>query len=254
MYDIDIIIPSWKKPELLRVMIPFLKSSLTTNSRIIIVLNEVDPASKKILDSHNIIHIDRENNIGPSSVDYALPIIDSKYVVNANNDMIFAPGWDRVLIDTLEEYYPATASCLYLENNGPLFFRDNIGPFNVVTGNKFLSNFSKGKYNHLKKVYSVAHPIICRTEDYKAVNGYSDNFDKEWISCFGRGLDYHFAWRLLQLNKDYRFIMNPKAVVFHGSSLTRIAVEKEGPRNVFESKTGILPKDFVASIRNLKEV
>jgi len=72
-----IIMPSWKSPELLKLSIPSLINS--TNSKIIIVLNEIDEESKKIVEENNIVYISRKDNLGPSSVDLALNLVHTKW-------------------------------------------------------------------------------------------------------------------------------------------------------------------------------
>lgn len=251
MNTLTILMPSLRTPELLELSIPSLLNSLTVDdAKIIVILSEADDESKRVLDRYKVYHIDRENNIGPSAIDYALPFLDSKYVTCVNSDMFFAPRWDRVSIETVERFYPASCSCVYIENNGP-WYCDNIGPFCKETEERFLLNVKSDKYNQYKMRYGFSWPITIKTEDFISIGGVFDNFDQDWIDVNGRGGDTHLAWRLKKLNDNYRFIINPKAIVFHGVGLTVSKTSSKGlgrGHEVFQRKTGISMNSFIKSI------
>jgi len=222
MRDIAMVIPCWKSPELLEICIPSLLRSITTDSEVIVVLNEADDRSKLILDELKVKHIDRVDNNGPSAVDYAIPYIKEqnfKYVSNINSDMVFQVGWDKIVIDTLEKNKPCTVSLTLVEpvNNGIHVVFDNLGVFTSPTISERFNDKLKS-YKSYDAVY-YSHPITCLTKDYLAVNGYSDNMNQIWIDVKGRGLDDDFPFRLLKLDPNYKFIRSGKAFVYHGISL-----------------------------------
>lgn len=247
MNKLTILMPSWKTPNLLELSIPSLINSIT-DAKIIVILNEADQKSIDILDNYKITHIDRNDNIGPSAVDFALDLVNTEYIALVNSDMFFAPNWDKICIETIEKYYPATCSCAYIENKGT-WFKDNLGQFNKNTKDKFLNNVKNGKYNY-KMRYGNPHPLVIRTEDYKKIGGISNNFDQKFIESRGRAADDYIIWQLHQLNNSYKFIINPKALVFHGVSLTELKFkDRIHMGDLFQNKTGLTQKKFYKMIK-----
>ena len=254
MRDIDILIPSWKCPDLLKVCIPHLKSSISVDCKIMVVLNEADQESIEYLDSEGIFHIDEKDNLGPSAVDLAIPHIDSKYVLNANTDMIFHSGWDKDLINIIENNYPCTASCGLVEPHGP-WICDNLGSFtDPETAVRFHEKMDAGHYSLPRRICEN-HPILCRTDDFLVMDGYSDELDPEWIDLKGRGLDVYFAWKLWRMDNDYKFISSGESFVYHGSSLNSKGVPKIGsPGSAFSGRSGMTQKEFYTIINYWSEV
>lgn len=257
MRDIAMLIPCWKSPELLKVCIPSLLKSITTNSEIIVILNEADKPSIKYLDSIKIRHIDKKRNFGPGAVDFAIPYIKKqkfKYISNINSDMVFQNGWDKLVIDMLEANYPCSVSLALV---GPvklgLYNYDTFGRFVDVPNihQQFNKNIKDGKYTADLRCY-YTHPITCRTEDLIAVNGYSNNMKECWIKTHGKGLDDDFPYRLWKRNKNFKFIRHDKAFVYHAPSINSRKIEKPdrvpgGP--TFQRENGMEIGEFAKLIR-----
>jgi len=250
MKDIAILLPCWKSPELLKVCIPSLRSSIITDSEIVVILNEPDDESLSYLNEQGITTILSDMNLGPSAVDLAIPYMRStgfKYVANVNSDMLFSYGWDKHLIDLLVERYPCTTSgCLVepLESIHCIYenFEDFLAPgLNEI----FHDNFMSGKYKTEVSI-SYNHPILCKYEDYINVHGYSNNMEQVWIDLKGKGLDDFFVYRLYHLhNKNFSYWKSDKAFIYHGVSLNsnKLSVRIPG-HSVFFQKTGIAITDF----------
>lgn len=249
MKDIAILMACWKSPELLKVVIPSLLKTIKTDSEIIVVLNEVDNESVKYLKEKNIKYYDNLKNDGPSAVDYAIPYIKEigfKYVANINSDMLFSEDWDIELINLLEKNKPCTVSCCLIEpvHNGHSIY-ENLNFFAENSHNIFNENIKSGKYKTEISV-SYNHPILCTTEDFFAVGGYSDNMEQIWIDLKGRGLDDDFVYRLYKLhNGNIKYLKSDKSFVYHGVSLNsnKLKVRTSG-HGVFENKHGIKINDF----------
>ena len=255
--DIAILMACWKSPELLKVSVPSILKSLTTNSELIVILNEVDNESVKYLDSVGVKHIDKDSNFGPSAVDFTIPYIkeeEFKYVANVNSDMLFSNGWDYEMIKLLEENKPCTVSCCLVEPiiNGHSVY-ENLGNF-LSDGNheRFNSYVSSGKYDTSISV-SYNHPIVCTSEDFIGVGGYSDNMKQVWVDLKGRGLDDDFVYRLFKKNGDkMKYLKSNKAFVYHGISLNskKLKVRKSG-ESAFQTIHGISIHDFRKMINYL---
>lgn len=249
MKDIAILMACWKSPELLRVVIPSLLKATKTNSEIIVILNEVDEESRSYLDSMGITHIDKETNDGPSAVDYAIPYIQQvgfKYVANINSDMLFSEGWDIELIDLYEKNKPCTVSCCLVEpvHNGHSIY-EYLDFFGENSHEIFNENLKSGKYKTEISV-SYNHPIMCSTEDYIGVNGYSDNMEQIWVDLKGRGLDDDFVYRLYKRhNGNIKYLKSDKSFVYHGVSLNsnKLTVRQPG-HDAFVNKNKIGIHDF----------
>lgn len=255
MKDIAILMPCWKSPELLRVSVPSILKSLTTDSELIIILNESDKESMDYLDSVGVKHIDKDSNMGPSAVDFAIPYIEEvgfKYVANVNSDMLFSDGWDRETIKLLEENTPCTVSCCLVEpiKNGHSIY-EHLGDFiTQAKHEEFNKNIKNGKYKTEISV-SYNHPIVCTTEDFLKVNGYSDNMKQIWCDLKGRGLDDDFVYRLYKLhNGNIKYLKSDKAFVYHGISLNSKKLNIRTPgHKAFKSINGITIENFRKMIK-----
>lgn len=250
MRDIAILMACWKSPELLRVSVPSILKSLTTDSELIVILNEADKESIDYLDSVGVKHIDKDTNYGPSAVDFAIPYIQEQefqYVANVNSDMLFSDGWDSETIKFLEENKPCTVSCCLVEpiHNGHSIY-ENLGNFLTEAKHEvFNKNVSNGKYKTDVSV-SYNHPIVCATSDFISVNGYSDNMKQIWCDLKGRGLDDDFVYRLYKLhNGNIRYLKSNTAFVYHGISLNSKKLTTRSPgREAFKQINGMSIDDF----------
>ncbi len=246
---VDVLICTWKNPTLVRSCLTSLRKSFSTDASVKLVLNEV-----KDQETDESVRILREefpevefttlpHNAGTLAVDHAIPFVDSEYVILANDDMLFSPGWDARLIEVIEEHGPCTASCSYVEpvdTGNPIVSVDDLGePDAPGTEEKFLANIADGKYKNVM-FNSYCHPIMIKTEDFLKVGGYSANMDRAWFP--GYGLDDYFPWRLKQLDERYRFITSDKAFVYHAISRTMKKLSPEvrarSGWDVFQQRTG----------------
>jgi glycosyltransferase involved in cell wall biosynthesis len=256
MKDIAILMPCWKCPELLRISIPSILKSITTNSELILILNEVDEESLKIVKDYGITHIDLKENFGPAAVDFAISYIKEKgfrYVTNVNSDMLFSPSWDVITMRILEERKPCSVSATLVENHvnaiQPIRVHDDLGNFYdpKIIG-IFNENVKNGKYKTIEMI-ACSHPITVTIEDFLAVGGYSDNMDKCWIEVRGRLLDPYFGYRLYKLyNGKFGFIRTNEVFVYHEASTNRkkfgLVGISDNAAQYFMNKTGMTFSDF----------
>lgn len=258
MKDIAVLMASWKTPELLRTSVLSVKLSLTTNSELIVILNEVDSESVEILEEYNVTYLEVEKNFGPSAVDFAIPYIkrnNFKYVANINSDMLFSKGWDAIAIRLLEERKPCSVSASIV---GPAYLEgshinvDDLGSFfDLDIIERFNENVRNKKYI-AKNWKDCNHPIITTTKDFLAVGGYSDNLDPDWIKVKGRFLDPHFGFRLHNLyNGKFLFLQTNEIFIYHEAFYTRLKFASEVlpagnvADSVWRKKTGIHLGEFL---------
>jgi glycosyltransferase involved in cell wall biosynthesis len=255
--DIAILIPCWKSPELLEICVPSILESITTDSEIIVVLNEADEESIVILDSLGVRHIDKDRNYGPSAVDFAIPYIQGegfKYVANVNSDMLFPKGWDTTVIRILEDRKPCSVSPTLVEPGSecrpPVRIQDEIEFFDRESSHIFNQNVEDGKYRTIE-MRAFSHPIIVTTEDYLSVGGYSDGMDMRWVEVCGNKLDPYFGFRLYQIyGGNFTFIRTNDVFIYHNASYNRLKFRllPLSGNSYFLQKTGISPHEFVQSI------
>lgn len=242
---------TWKSPELLNNCLNSLIKASTVETKILVIIQEIDHESVQICEKSNIEYINIPRNMGALlAIDFVIPFLDSEYIAIINDDMIFPIGWDLRLIKTIEENYPCTASAVLVErlNTDPLYQKnvisDDLGEINENTFEIFNNKYQAGFY---KKPYSFSrqHPMILRTEDYLKINGYTDRWDMNWFP--GYCLDDYFPYRLRCLNQNYKFILNGDVAVYHGVARTISKLknkEKYNPEIYFQKKTNISTHQF----------
>lgn len=103
MPDISVVLLSWDGLELTTRCVQSLRSRTDAEIEIIIVDNgskpEVQEAVAQLADSWIL----NPNNLGfASGMNQGLELVRSPRVVFANNDTVFPPGWDGLLVETLE--------------------------------------------------------------------------------------------------------------------------------------------------------
>ena len=252
-----ILLPCWKAPELLSVCVPSILKSISNDSELIVILNEVDNESTTILDFYGVKHFDSNTNLNVSGVDLAIPYIKEmghKYVTIASSDMLYSDGWDTIMMSELEANYPCSVSASLVEPkaNGGGQCYDVIDFFGKGSHDVFNTNVSSGKYKAGVTYSHYGHPIMVRTSDFLDVNGYSDGMDMAWIDAQGRALDDWYAFRLKQNHEgDFKFINLDKALVYHAISLntSKHPIRYDGRgASYFQSKTGMTPKQFFDSL------
>lgn len=263
MHKHTALMPCWKGAELLSVSIPSVLESFSEDSKLVVILNEVDKESINVCIDNKVEFIGLNRNHGTLAVDYASSLVNSEYVSNVNSDMLFVKGWDSNLIDIINQYGPCSASCFLVEPyNGvhpnPTVIADNIGEFtNPLTKTIFLNNYKEGKYKLNKKRRGFNHPIMVKTNDYFDVGGYSNNFDQRYYP--GYSLDYNFPWRLwTKYGGKFDFIVSDTSCVYHGVSLTNNKLEPDikarNGWNAFIQDAGMDTATWNRWIRALEEI
>lgn len=253
-HQVSVIVPSWNNIDLLKKFVPNFKKTTKLDTKLFIALNEPKDGSEQYLRDENINCVILDKNYGTLAVDFLWSFIyNSLYVVNANDDSLFYPGWDKDLVNLLQDKNVAAAQVRGIEKGYkdgivcigdpdlPDWLDDNAEKvfFQNVESNKYKCDLIKGLF----------HPICCRSTDFFNVGGYS-NFDLEWIP--GHSLDTFFAWKLWRLyDQNCKFLCSNSSFYYHGSSMTNNKVKTIDPElnnrhnsDYFISKTGLTHKEF----------
>lgn len=100
----SIVIPTWNNIEYLKLCVNSILKNSTYKHQIIIAINEGVDGTKEWVESQGLDHIYSEKNIG---ICYALNVcrslIDTKYILYANDDMYFLPEWDVPILERINQ-------------------------------------------------------------------------------------------------------------------------------------------------------
>lgn len=250
----SLVMCSWRSPHLLKAAIPALLKGSVEDTKIFVALNQPDKESIDfLLGQPRVQFVRLDNNYGTLAVDALLPLLKSEYSLWLNDDMMFSYGWDKDIIDDLENNYPAAVQIRGVEKrhtDGTIALSDlSLPDFTDPSAyDVFNFNVTAGKYN-CNKVYGLFHPILTRTKDLLAVNGYTDNFDINWWP--GHSMDTYFAYKLWRYNSEYRFILSNTAFDYHGCSMTNKKLKAVDPAadnrhnsEYFFKQTGMTHREF----------
>ena len=202
-----------------------IKRNCSSDYEVFVILNEIDAMSMKLCEMHGVNFIGLSRNEGTLAVDYAIPHLkEFKYVANLNIDMIVCPDWDVKLICKLQEYGDmATVSSPAVEYNGGANGLDTLNDPELprFASARAIQNFSEnckqGKYK-FPNIISQRHPVVCTVDNFLAVRGYSDNFDRNYYP--GYSLDFDFPFRLWSELRIDKMVSVGDAPVLHDYSST----------------------------------
>ncbi len=101
----SILIPSWNNLSYLQLCVTSIKKNSYFKHQIIVVINEgVDGTLEWVERQDELDYVYSKENIG---ICYALnacrKLVNTDYIVYANDDMYFLPDWDKVLADEIEK-------------------------------------------------------------------------------------------------------------------------------------------------------
>lgn len=106
---IDVVILNWNRAPLLRTTVLSLFANTINNFNLIVIDNNSTDSSRKWLEYiekkyENLKCIFLDKNIGGEAINRSFPLLNSKYIMIAENDLEFLPGWDLKLIEKFEKF------------------------------------------------------------------------------------------------------------------------------------------------------
>lgn len=257
MKDLAILIPCWKGDDYLPVCLEAIKRNCKTDYEVFVILNEATQVGIDICAEYGAKCIPSSANEGTLAVDHAIPFLKGfKYVANLNIDMIVCPDWDKRLLERLEEYGPlSSVSSPAIEYSGGANGLDTLNDPDLpaFTDPKCIEIFSKNcnhwKYS-LPDIISQRHPVITSVENYLAVGGYSDNWDRNYFP--GYSLDFDFPFRLWKQLGITKMVSCGDAPVLHDYSSTMNKLPPNLKANncwaYFKEKNGMSIDEFKRKI------
>lgn len=216
---VTVVLCNWKSPEMLKACLNSLLDSNTFSTDIKVVLNEGNKDSANYLIDNKIDFYYSKENLGCAAVDVLTKTVETPFICTVNDDMLFHYGWQDDLFKLYKEHYPCVpcSGCVELENTyNHMVQVDNCGDILLKeTLNTFRNNYLNGKYFR-ENLLGYNHPSLIKTEDWKAVGGYSLNLPFNHFSKGGYCLDDAFNYKIWKLyNEQIKFIVSGKSFVYH---------------------------------------
>lgn len=242
-YDISIFIPTWNNLPYLQLCLKSLQSNSTISIQPIVILNEgVDGSKTWILEAESIDFVYAEKNIGICyALNSARSLVKSNYILYANDDMYFLPGWDVALMAEINSiahpYFMLSATMIEPINTGnPCVSVANYGlSLAQFDESRLLHEFHK--YQKEDWSGSTWPPNIVHIDIWDLVGGLSIEFSPGMYS------DPDFSKKLYTFGiRHFKGI--GRSLVYHFGSQSTKKVRKNKGRIMFLMKWGMTSKSF----------
>ena len=237
---ISIIVPTFNNLNYLKLFIDSLNKNSKNNHELILHVNDGSDGTLSYAKQNKILHTHSAYNIGLcDSVNKAVILSSTNYILYAHDDMYFCHNWDLYLQEELKKYKNHR---FYISGTN-VSYRD--GLINFDCGDK-PENFNVKKFNNFCNVDNTkdlqgSHwaPHIVHKDMWKEVDGFSHEFNP------GDGSDPDFCMKLWKKNVRI-FKCLSKFKVYHFGSVTtrKKGIKKNDGTKKFLLKWGINPRYF----------
>lgn len=164
----SIIIPSVDNFDFLKLTINSIKKNSKFNHEIIAsIVHEFSlPEHEKFFDNNNIkFFLNKENKGFCTSINNALKLVSSKYVILSDDDMFFLPDWDTILASEIKK----------IPHNK--FFLSSTMIQNLKEKKRIYTKFAKRYPNH---IYFNAGDTIVDFDEKKLIDAYKKLSFDDW--------------------------------------------------------------------------
>ena len=243
-----IIIPTWNNISYLKLCLESIQNHSSYQHQIIICINEgLDGTKEWVENETNYDYIYAKNNIG---ICYALnacrSLINSDYVVYANDDMYFLPNWDKAILNKIEyikrsnsaenNYFMLSSTLIEPSGNNPcVVVKDYGDSIETFKKKELLNEYSKLNREDWKG--STWPPVLLPLDCWDVVGGMSVEFHPGMYS------DPDLSKKIYDLGVRC-FIGIGDSLVYHFGCKSTKRVRKNKGRNMFVLKWGITSKTF----------
>ena len=237
----SILIPSYNNLNYLKLCVESILKNSSNKHEIIIHVNEGSDGTLEYVKSSNLKYTFSKCNIGLcSSLNSSAKISSKKYILYAHDDMYFCPGWDKHLLNEINNIGHGNfylSGTMIEPNSGHIIFNcgESIEKFNE---NKLLLNYNNlSFYDHQGSHFA---PHLTTKEMWNKVDGFSEEFNPGIASDpdFNMKLWKHGV-RIFKGLSDFK--------VYHFGSVTtrkKIGFKKNRGDKIFLKKWGITTKFF----------
>lgn len=238
----SILLPTWNNLDYLKLCVNSILKNSYFEHQIIVIVNEgADGSLEWIKNQVEIDYIHAEKNIG---ICYALNIcrslIETDYVVYANDDMYFLPLWDKVLMDEIERIghkrFMISGTMIEPSGNNPCVTVRNFGTdINSFREDDLLKNQS----NLVRKDWSGSSwpPNVVHIDCWDLIGGMSIEFSP------GMASDHDLARKLWKIGIR-TFVGKGSSLVYHFGCKSTSRIKKNTGHKTFTLKWGISARTF----------
>lgn len=186
---ISICVPNYNSLEFLKILYASIKRNTKIQYEFIVHDNGSNDGSEEWLNKNNVKYTRSETNLGFSAVNNALKLAKYDYLLTANSDMYFCPGWDIEIIKQLNKFkadnvkrFTVSACLIEPVGNNPEFSIFYAGhDTQTFKEDQLLEFYLKNKAN-IKKENTVqwSHPILVPKFMMEEVGYWDESYFPGW--------------------------------------------------------------------------
>lgn len=243
----SILIPSWNNLKYLQLCVNSIRKNSSLQHQIIIILNQaIDGSLEWIKQQKDLDYVYAEENIGICyGLNSSRKIMQSNYILYANDDMYFLPHWDRFLKDEIDQI------------GHPLFMLSAtmIEPHDTGNPAVILANYGLGLEDFREEELLQNH-LSLQKEDWNGSTWPPNVVHRDlWDLVGGMSVEYHpgmysdpdLSKKLYDAGVRY-FKGLGKSRVYHFGSKSTARVKKNNGAHTFLLKWGLSSRDFTNGI------
>ncbi len=237
----SIVIPTFNNLKYLKICIESINKNSSHNHEIIVHSNDGSDGTNDYLKNNSIKFTFSEKNIGLcTSINKAVKLSSTNYILYCHDDMYFCPNWDDVLINEInkishENFYLGGTMIQPSGSHISLNCGNSIENFNEK---KLLENYKN--YNFFNHQGTHFAPHLVTKSMWNKVGGFSEEFNP------GIASDPDFNMKLWKEGVRIFKGLNDFKVYHFGSQTTRknLVIKKNRGDLTFIKKWGISVKFF----------
>jgi len=239
----SILIPSWNNLDYLQLCVKSILKNSYFEHQIIVIVNEGADGSLEWIESQkDIDYVHSKQNIG---ICYALNIcrslIETDYVVYANDDMYFLPDWDKVLMDEIvkigHKQFMLSATMIEPSGNNPCTvisdYGTDVNSFRESDLLNDIKNLFRNDWNG-----STWPPNIVHIDNWDLVGGMSIEYSPGMYS------DPDLSRKLWETGVRI-FVGKGNSLVYHFGCKSTKRIKKNKGQKTFVLKWGISARTFM---------
>lgn len=253
---ISILIPTWKNYECLKLCVDSIVKHTTVEYEICVYINEYPEKEKHLysfLPHKNVTFVPSRKNKGISKpMNVLRRTARYDWLVCADDDFVFLPGWDTKLFAGIEKYGLKgdfwVCGTMIEPKGGP-----NIGVVKANYGRKVRSFNYRKLLQDYKKLRIPDHknsnsfPLMLTGETWDKIGGWDED-------VFARSSDGHFFMRAYKAGIR-EFIQIGDSLVYHFSrTTTKRVFGKNEAIEIFKNKYGISPGDWYNTDMRIQKI
>ena len=237
----SIVIPTFNNYKYLKLCLESINKNSLSKHEIIIHSNNGSDGTNEFLKKNKIKYSFSENNVGLcTSINNAVKLSTTNYILYSHDDMYFCPGWDKVLLNEIkkikhEKFYLGGTM---IQPSGAHISLDCGNSIETFNENKLLNNYQS--YNFFDHQGTHFAPHLVTKNMWNKVGGFSEEFNP------GIASDPDFNMKLWKEGVRIFKGLNDFKVYHFGSQTTRknLVIKKNRGDLTFIKKWGISVKFF----------